>query len=310
MRYGFYLFIDEAGDEGIERVRPIDADGASEYFVLCGVLIRVQRHKKLSSSVRQLKVELGLDSETVLHFANLSDDQKNIVVSRISNFKIGIIAIVSNKRNMRGYRNLRCEAKHFEIINGRKRASRHSWFYNGAFRYLLERASTECARWTLKAHGDTLPMRIVFARRKGFSYAQTKAYLYKLKVERHGADYFNNRGKIDWSMVHILGIDGLRPRTEPGLQVADCIASAIFRALDEDQFGSGRPAYLENLSRLFIRHSSTPRDYGFKLLPDHLNVPLSQDQIRGLKAVGYIFKKPIMYVQNNHASPINGKNPP
>ena len=41
MSFGFYLFIDEAGDEGLERVRPMHEDGSSEYFVLCGVLVRV-----------------------------------------------------------------------------------------------------------------------------------------------------------------------------------------------------------------------------------------------------------------------------
>jgi len=37
MAHGFYLFLDEAGDEGLDRVRPLDPNGASEYFVLCGV---------------------------------------------------------------------------------------------------------------------------------------------------------------------------------------------------------------------------------------------------------------------------------
>lgn len=231
MKYGFYLFIDEAGDEGLDRIRPVDPGGSSEYFVLCGVLISSQRYSELVSFIRRLKQQIGLSAEAVLHFSDLSSEQQSKVVEEMGRFKVGLIAMVSNKRNMRRYRNARCEAAHFEIVNGRKRPSRHNWFYNGLFRYMLERASAECARWTLRIHGKRLPIRIVFAQRKGFSYSQTVAYLYKLKTARHGGDYFNNRGKIDWSVVHLLGIDSVRPKNEPGLQLADCAASAIFRAM-------------------------------------------------------------------------------
>ena len=48
MSFGFYLFIDEAGDEGLERVRPMHEDGSSEYFVLCGVLVRASRYAELA----------------------------------------------------------------------------------------------------------------------------------------------------------------------------------------------------------------------------------------------------------------------
>jgi Protein of unknown function (DUF3800) len=294
VQYGFYLFIDEAGDEGLDRIRPRDPDGASEYFVLCGILIRTDRYKELLSFVSGLKQRLALSPHTVLHFSDLSKEQQDLVVQELKKFRMGVIAIVSNKRNMRRYRNERCEARHFEIVNGRKRPTKHNWFYNGLFRYMLERASAECARWTIQAYGESRKIKIMFAQRKGFSYSQTQAYLYKLKTSRHGPDYFNNRGKIDWSVVHELGVECLRPKNEPGLQLADCAASAIFRSVDENWFGSVRPSYLESLGEKFIKLGTTPRDYGFKLLPDGYNGPFSKDQIRGLKAVGYTFTSPVI----------------
>jgi uncharacterized protein DUF3800 len=201
--------------------------------------------------------------------------------------KLGLAAIVSNKRNMRGYRNLRCEAKNLEFHHGRYRPRRYNWFYNGLFRYLLERASTECRRWTFRAYGEIRSIQIVFSRRKEFSYPQTRAYLSKLRTERRDRKYFNNKGQIDWSVVDVFDIESRRDRDEAGLQIADCAASAIFRALDESWFGDTKPDYLKLLSGKFIRVSSTPRDYGFKLLPDGFRGPISKGQRQGLMSVGY-----------------------
>lgn len=287
MAHGFYLFVDEAGDEGLDRVRPLDPNGASEYFVLCGVLVRTSKYLELAQSFNRSKVRLGIGASDQVHFRDLDDAQKLSIISSLATLKLGLVAIVSNKQNMQGYRNLRCEAKNLEVIRGRVRPRRYNWFYNGLFRYLLERASCECKRWTYPAYGEIRSIKIVFSRRKEISYPQTKAYLYKLNSERHDRTYFNNRRQIDWSVVDISDIDSRKDKDEAGLQIADCAASAIYRALDESWFGDVRPKYLEILRDKFIRNSSTPWDYGFKLLPDNFRAPLSEAQRQGLKSIGY-----------------------
>ena len=40
--YGYIAFIDEAGDPGLNRVRPIDENGASEWLVLSAVVMRAK----------------------------------------------------------------------------------------------------------------------------------------------------------------------------------------------------------------------------------------------------------------------------
>lgn len=287
MRYGFYLFVDEAGDEGLDRLRSVNGTGSSEYFVLCGALIRTTKYNELKSVVQRIKAKIGHEADAELHFRALPQDSQKVVISEIAKMKIGLVAIVSNKRNMIGYRNQRCEAVRYEIVRGRRRPQHYNWFYNGLFRYMLERASAECARWNVKAYGEYLPIKVIFARRKNFSYAQTVGYLYRLQVSRHGKGYWNNRGSINWSTVSLSGIESCRPKNEIGLQVADCAASAIFRALDENWFGEARPSYLQELSTRFIATGGTPRDYGFKLLPDGFAGPVSFDQKVALRAVGY-----------------------
>jgi hypothetical protein len=287
MGHGFYLFVDEAGDEGLDRVRPLDPDGASEYFVLCGILVRTGKYAEIAQSFNRAKALLGMDASEQVHFRDLDQEQKLSIISSLATLKFGAVAIVSNKRNMQGYRNLRCEAKNLEVIRGRNRPRRYNWFYNGLFRYLLERASSECRRWTYSAYGELRSIKIVFSRRKEISYPQTKAYLYKLKSERHDRTYFNNRRQIDWSVVDISGIDSRKDKDEAGLQIADCVASAIYRSLDETWFGNVTPLYLEILKDRFIRTNTTPWDYGFKLLPDNFRAPLSESQRRGLESIGY-----------------------
>jgi hypothetical protein len=287
MGCGFYLFIDEAGDEGLDRIRPTDSNGASEYFVLCGVLVRSVKYRDLVQAFNDAKHAIGFSASDEVHFRDLDDDKKIVLLRSLSQAKFGLVAIVSNKRNMRGYRNLRCEAKNLEFVRGRYRPRRYNWFYNNLTRYLLERASAECRRWTIPAYREVRCIEITFSLRKEFSYSQTRAYLFKIKTERHDGNYFNNRGQIDWPLVDLRSIVGRKNRDEPGLQIADCAASAIFRALDESWFGDSRPDYLELLSCKFIHNGSSPKDYGFKLLPDGFRGPVSADQRRALRAVGY-----------------------
>src|SRR5262249_35903071 len=154
----------------------------------------------LVQSFNSIKQKIGVDPSEPIHFRDLADDQKLAVVSNLAELKFGLVAIVSNKRNMRGYRNLRCEAKNLEYSHGRYRPRKYNWFYNGLFRYLLERASEECRRWTFRAYREVRSIRIVFSRRKEMSYPQTCAYLLKLSTERRDRGYFNNRKQIDWSV--------------------------------------------------------------------------------------------------------------
>ena len=114
MNYGFDLYIDEAGDEGIDDIRVADGVGSSEYFVLSGVLIRTHRHSELAKFVLKLKSSLGLEDRDEIHFRDLDAIQQRKAISDIGRFKAGLICIVSNKRNMHRYRNRRVEKKNLK----------------------------------------------------------------------------------------------------------------------------------------------------------------------------------------------------
>lgn len=189
---GYTLYIDEAGDEGIDRVRPMHPDGASEYFVMAGVLVRSTRVGELRSAVTAAKQDAALPTDKELHFRDLTAIEQTTVLGSLSNFKAGLICVASNKRNIQGYRNKHVERTILETKrNGRLAPQRYNWFYNNAFRYLLETASNECVRWSGPDRLRRPKIDIVFSLRKEFSYSQTRAYLEKLRTERHAPGYFN-----------------------------------------------------------------------------------------------------------------------
>ncbi|CAM5768878.1 DUF3800 domain-containing protein [Bosea minatitlanensis] len=120
MQPGFLLFIDEAGDDGTDTVRPIDENGSSEFFILAGVLIRVHRRNELLDSVNAAKRLAQLRPEQELHFRDVAAEAQISVIRELARFNAGLVAVVSNKRNMRQYRNKRVEAKNMEIVRDGK----------------------------------------------------------------------------------------------------------------------------------------------------------------------------------------------
>jgi hypothetical protein len=114
------------------------------------------------------------------------------------------------------------------------------------------------------------------------------AYLEYLRT-KGGSGPFNNLHNIDWSVVSPYQIRAEKAKDAPGLQFADCVASAVYRAIDEDWFGQTAPEYLELLGPRFLRAagSETAKGHGFKLLPRSFNAPLTPGQRRALEAVGY-----------------------
>ncbi|WP_191970244.1 DUF3800 domain-containing protein [Methylobacterium planeticum] len=289
MAIGYHLYVDEAGDDGVDRVRPLDPDGSSEWFVLAGVLVRSHRRGELQGCLQRMKAATGLAPHEMLHFRDLGLEAQRAAIAELAAFRAGLVVVASNKRNMRRYRNRRVEAKNMEVNSqGRSRPQSYNYFYNGLLRYMLETVSAEANRWNKAAGTPNLGVYTTVSYRKGFNISQTKAYLHKLKVARHGPGYFNSKRQITWATLSPSDLEMTRAKAEPALQIADCVASAVYRALDEDRFGTVRPELLEIMAPRLLRPALTmsPEAYGFKLLPDGFKGPASADQRRGLQAVG------------------------
>jgi hypothetical protein len=101
MAFEFVAFIDEAGDDGTDRIRSIDGVGASEWFVMAAVVVRQKNIEKITQGVRDLKQSLGIKPSEMIHFKKLAYDKKLIAATMVAEFPIRIFVVTSNKKNMR-----------------------------------------------------------------------------------------------------------------------------------------------------------------------------------------------------------------
>ncbi|HEY4342778.1 MAG TPA: DUF3800 domain-containing protein, partial [Parvibaculum sp.] len=107
MEYEYIAYIDEAGDPGISRVRPLDNPGATEWLCLGATLIRREFEPKVVEWTRDIRQSIGITQRNDLHFRNLSPTRKRAVCAKMSTLPARYFVLASNKKNMRGYHNPR-----------------------------------------------------------------------------------------------------------------------------------------------------------------------------------------------------------
>lgn len=108
MSYGFIAYIDESGDDGLARVKPIDPDGSSEWFVLSAVVVRAGNENAVGRWQRDILDSFGYTQRKDIHYRKLSPIRKQLACKYMADQPLRIFTVMSNKKNMRGYSNKRC----------------------------------------------------------------------------------------------------------------------------------------------------------------------------------------------------------
>jgi Protein of unknown function (DUF3800) len=268
MTVKYIAYIDESGDDGLMRVRPIDLVGASEWFVLSAVVVPVESNRE-AVWVEKILSDLGLHQRHDLHFQPLDDHHRLSVCKALASLPIRCFAVVSNKRNMRRYRNPKAEKVSYSA--GR------TWFYWWMTRLLLERVTDYCERRSLHEYGKPNLVRIEFARRsKDFLYAHCQGYLFWLRMQSKADVLYLKEGDLKWSTVDPINeIRVFYPIERAGLQLADVVAGAFFQAV------TGKPEFAMALEhRMAFNAAGDVFGYGLKLMPTSY---LSRARARGLK---------------------------
>ncbi len=132
--YYYIASIDEAGDPGLRRVRPLDEPGASEWLVFGCVLIQTSRERETVNWVRSILKNVELSNDQELHFRQLVEWRKPLVCNELAKYPLRVFALLSNKKNMRGHKNPRAAARTPAV-------SANQYFYNYCVRLLLERVT-------------------------------------------------------------------------------------------------------------------------------------------------------------------------
>jgi hypothetical protein len=223
--YHYIAFIDEAGDPGISRVRPLDPVGGSEWLVLGGVLIEAKHELAPVTWVRSILGDIGLERRQELHFRELVEWRKPLVCQKTATFPLNIFAMCSNKKNMRGHSNPRAEAQSYALTP-------KQYFYNFCLRLILERITDCVLRHSQRAYGGPRSVLIIFSNRGGQKYGHTFAYHERLKNQSRSDTTWLDRRTIKWQVIDRRLMQVLEAKECAGLQLADIVASSFFQAVD------------------------------------------------------------------------------
>lgn len=254
--YGYVAYIDEAGDPGLKKVRPIDENGASEWLVLSAVVVKASREPHIKGWTEQIIENLGIKQRSDLHYRTLSPTRKISAGNQIATLPLRGFVICSNKKNMRQYRNPRAE-----------KIPSQQWFYNWCIRLLLERVTAFCEARTQSDYGERRPIKIEFSERGGHRYSQTSAYQYYLKHQQAGNKIYLKKREpvtamLDWGLMKAHAHND-----RAGLQLADYVASSFYQAIDCHGAGTWdtRPAL--SIKTIMAKEGGFWHDFGVALFP-------------------------------------------
>lgn len=276
--YKYIAYIDEAGDDGLKVIRPMDPTGGSEWFVVAGVVVRASRERNVVEWVNEIISSLHNHQSRGLHFNNLSEKKRLIVCKRLASLEARYFVVCSNKKNMKGYKNPLAA----EIPS-------QCWFYNWMTRLLLERI-TDFVYWhSQKECGSPQKLKIEFSNRGGLSYPQMNAYFRWIGYQ--GENTFLNFGKIHWDTLSIDLLKVYPHQHRAGLQLADIVASAFFKAADKYSTEACDKRFAElldpRMARFRDQKHSKPSGYGVKLLPSLRGANLLREQAEIFEFYGY-----------------------
>jgi len=216
-------FVDEIGDRGHSKK-------SSEYFAMSAVLFPASVQQKVKDCIADLKIKLGVDLKTSLHWRNhcRKHDIRKYITGEISRLEeITVIYIISDKKTV---------------------PEDHAKFYNIVAAFTLER---------ILQHTESLNTKVCvrFGHVRGFNHSITLDYF--KKRDWRLCNYNRLIDKPKW----------ISANSNSGIQLADLYAGILGAAMIPDRFGNYEPAYLIKIKHQ-IRKSSCQRisEYGIKAI--------------------------------------------
>jgi len=252
----YIAFIDEAGDPGLKTVRPIDPTGGTEWLCLSAIVVRAKYHGEIAGWVRSMLEKAGVPNPTDLHWRKLPDYRKRIVASELASRPVRAFILASNKKNMRGYRNMRAE-----------RAQSKQWFYNYCLRLLLERVTGFCYEHAIRECANGRFVKIIYSQRDTHSYAQTAAYQELLKMQAKGGALVLSKRRIMWEVLDWRLSEPVSHKSSAGAQLADVVASAFYQAVDTLPPTKWNNEFAKALKPIVAAENGSSMGYGVALQP-------------------------------------------
>ena len=259
MQTGYLAYIDEAGDDGLRQIKTERIRGASEWLVMSAVLIRADRASEVPNWGWDIIRKIGQHQITHLHYLKLNSEKRILVCEELANLPVRIFVLLSNKRNMQNYRNIRAE---------KAKVNPTAWFYCWISKLLMERVTKYCARRTARDYNEVRSIKLVFSDRGGVNIDDIANYYRYIKWQSENDRLFRPEFDLNWSVIDTNNFEVHPNRMKIGLQLADIAASSFFNGLELSAAQTTNP---EPAIRLLPRmaHDEYERIFGFgvKLMP-------------------------------------------
>lgn len=273
----FVAYIDEAGDTGIDGVRPVDPSGATEWLLLSCMVVRESDDQSCMEWVKEIKSKFTNVNSPFLHYKDLLPKKKEIACNLLVQKPCRFFVVASNKRNIDGWKN---EAA--EFVSGKGSA----WLYWWLARLLLERVTSFCEARVPIAQRGQAKILFVFSRRGGLKYVDFCNYLKRLHKQSRTNSLHIKKRDLCWSVVDEDELLVLDSSARAGLQLSDLCAGAFFQALEnksnfDTQFAkSFKP-------RMAFGKGGTILGEGLKTMPELHQMGLTLEQREIFEFYGY-----------------------
>ena len=239
---------------------------------MSAILIKAERENEVVGWVKDIMKQINQHQMKQIHYYKLSYEKKLMVCEALSSLSVRIFVLISHKRNMQGYKNIRAE---------REKVNRTAWFYCWMSKLLLERVTEYCGRRTVRDYGEYRIIRLELSDRGGVNIEDIRAYYKYIKDQSRLGLLFNSNFDLDWSVIDPAEIHQFPNNARAGLQLADIAASSFYGGLEFAEDGTTKPEPAKLLlPRICQDHKSRRYGFGVKLMPVWVpNLPPEQSDL-------------------------------
>lgn len=230
MKNGCSVFIDESGDQGINKVRTSTNGGQSPYLILGAALVNCEEYEAVAKRVDEIgKLIQGNKSKPGIHLTDLKHEQRIFVCRELAKLPVSLFGVISRKKTLRDYS---CAINQDPVK-----------FYNKTVQYLFELIGKHFEKTGIGLNDHE----IIFEKIANFPYRRMINFISRVRE--------NPMHEQSKHLLHIAPT-AIRSETKPEqplLAIADCTAYSIHRAVQHHKLGEDifEPRYLTELCPAF-----------------------------------------------------------
>ena len=263
-RVGYIAYIDEAGDDGIKKLRTATEGGASEWMVISALVVHASNDLHVLPWLKDMISRTNSHQIKHLHFHTLDHESKLAICRCLAEKEVYLFSVISYKKTMEGRIN-----KAAERVN----INKSSRFYCWMSRLLLEEVTNFIGKRTFIDYNEITKLKVVFSDRGGLVIEQFRNYFSYLQNQSITESLYINEYNLDWSVVDTKEMYCFANKDRAGLQLADTVASSFYCGLE--QLSATAPPTSEYAKMLMRRMATDDRrsihGCGVKFMPRWLS---------------------------------------